>query len=236
MTKLGSKRHDTRNLLIGVACLASSSAFAAPNLLSNGSFESPVLPPGSDFLVAPVGGSVIPGWSVVGAAGQNVAIIEALYNLPDAAGINFTAADGVQWIDMAGAGINSTEGVLQSVSLPAGTYSLSFSIGNVVAAAAGLGTTSKANLLINGIFAQSFINGGSIAGAVSWQQFAYTFSAGGVTTIEFRNGDGPSDNLNGFDNVVLSAVPEPATAVSLILGLFFLLAAPGGVIRSRFKE
>ena len=167
---------------------------------------------------------------------QNVAIIEALYNLPDAAGINFAAADGVQWIDMAGAGINSTEGVLQSVSLPAGTYSLSFSIGNVVAAAAGLGTTSKANLLINGIFAQSFINGGSIAGAVSWQQFAYTFSAGGVTTIEFRNGDGPSDNLNGFDNVVLSAVPEPATAVSLILGLFFLLAAPGGVIRSRFKE
>ena len=208
-------------LVLSAICVVSSGTFAQTNLIINGSFELPILTPGSDFLTAPVGGAVIPGWSVVGASGQNVAVIEALYNLPDAAGINFAAADGVQWIDMAGVGINSTEGVLQSVPLPADTYNLSFSVGNVVAAAAGLGTQSTINLRINGVLAQSFTNTGAGGGAVNWQRFSYTFAGSGSTSIEFRSGDGVSDNLNGLDNVVLVAVPEPSSTITLLLGLTF---------------
>lgn len=85
-------------------------AMAATNLVANGSFESPVLTPGSDYLIASVGSSTITGWAVVGPPGTNVAIVEELYNLSDALGINFAAADGVQWIDMTGAGSNAYEG------------------------------------------------------------------------------------------------------------------------------
>ena len=106
-TTFSGTRRQVRDALALVALSTTTGAFAGQNLLLNGSFELPVLTSGSDFLVAPVGSSVIPNWAVVGAPGKNVAIIEALYNLPDAAGINFAAADGVQWIDMAGAGANA---------------------------------------------------------------------------------------------------------------------------------
>jgi len=176
MTTCTWTRREVRDVLVLSALFTATGVFAGPNLLSNGSFELPVLTPGTDYLVAPVGGSAIPGWAVVGAPGKNVAVIEALYNLPDAAGINFAAADGVQWIDMAGAGANATEGVLQSVSLVPGAYTLTFQIGNVVAAAAGLGTQSKTDLWINGSFIQSFTNSASGGGAVNWQAFSYTLA------------------------------------------------------------
>ncbi len=203
---------------------------AQANLITNGSFETPTLTPGSDYVIATVGGSTIPGWSVVGPTGLHVAIVEALYDLPDSAGINFAAADGVQWIDLAGAGANTYEGLLQSFSLTPDTYSLSFYIGNVVDPASGLGTQSAVDLLINGIQVQSFANSGSGGTGINWQKFTYEFSGSGLTTIEFRNLDGATDNLNGLDNVVLAAVqqpttavPEPSTIALLIAGFLSLL-------------
>ena len=209
--------------IASAALLASSVAtLAATNLVANGSFESPILTPGSDYLVASVGSSTITGWAVVGSPGQNVAMIEALYNLPDAAGINFAAADGVQWIDMTGAGSNSTEGLQQSVTLAPGSYTLSFYVGNVVAAAAGLGTQSTIDLWLNSSFVQSFTNSGSGGTGINWQQFSYAFIASGLTSIEFRNADGANDNFNGLDHVFLTAVPEPSMLAMSISGLLFL--------------
>lgn len=229
MPRFKSKRAKVHAFLTIAACLVSSSAFAAPNLISNGSFESPALPPGSDFLVVPVGSPTIPGWSIVGGPGESLAVVEELYNLPDGAGIDFAAADGAQWIDLSGPGVNANDGVLQSVSLNAGSYILSFSVGNVIAPAAFLGTQSRADLWINGTFAQSFTNPGSGGGAINWQPFSYTFGANGSTSIEFRNGDGFGDNFNGLDNVVLSAVPEPSSAAILLLGI----VVAGYVVRVR---
>jgi hypothetical protein len=175
--------------MASAALLVSSVAtMAATNLVTNGSFESPTLTPGSDYLIASVGSGTITSWAVVGSPGQNVAMIEALYNLPDAAGINFAAADGVQWIDMTGAGSNSTEALQQSVTLAPGIYTLSFYVGNVVAAAAGLGTQSTVDLWLNSSFVQSFTNSGSGGAGINWQQFSHSFNAGGLTSIEFRNG------------------------------------------------
>ena len=202
--------------------LFSSPAISATNLISNGSFELPVLVPGSDYLVAPVGSAVIPSWSVVGPAGKNVAIIEALYNLPDAAGINFAAADGVQWIDMAGAGANTFEGVEQIVHLVSGSYDLSFSVGNVIAPANALGSQSTIDLWINGTKLQSYTNSASGGTGINWQGFSHTFVGIGSTTIQFRNADGTNDNLNGLDNVFLSAVPEASITTMLILGIAIL--------------
>lgn len=218
--------NSSKKVAVGLSTMALAlawpvSAYAA-NLISNGSFETPILTPGSDFLIATVGSSTVTGWTVTGPTGKNVAIIEALYNLPDGAGINFAAADGVQWIDMTGTGANSTEGLLQSVVLTPGAYNLSFYVGNVVAAAAFLGTQSTVSLFINSTLAQSFTNVGAGGAGVNWQQFSYNFSASGPTSIEFRNGDAANDHLNGLDNVVLTAVPEPETYAMLLAGLGLL--------------
>lgn len=202
--------------------LASTGASAATNLIANGSFESPVLSPGSDYLIVFVGGSNITDWSVIGPSGTNVAMIEELYDQPDGAGINFAAAEGVQWLDLTGGGSNSTEGVQQSVSLAPGSYTLSFYVGNVIAASAGLGTQSTVDLWLNGSFVQSFTNSGAGGAGINWQQFSHTFSGSGLTSIEFRNADGASDHLNGLDGVVLAAVPEPSTVAMSIAGLLLL--------------
>ncbi len=222
---LGALRSGMASAALLLACAGS---VAATNLVANGSFESPVLSPGSDFLVVFVGGSNITDWSVVGPAGKNVAIIEELYDLPDGAGINFAAADGVQWIDMTGGGSNSTEGVQQSVTLAPGAYTLSFYVGNVNEGA-NLGTQSTVDLWLNGSFIQSFTNSGPSGGAVNWQQFSHTFSGSGLTSIEFRNADAASDHLNGLDGVFLAAVPEPSTVAMSISGLLLL----GACLRRR---
>jgi hypothetical protein len=43
------------------------------------------------------------------------------------------------------------------------------------------------------------------SGVVTWKQFKKTFvAAGGPTTISFNNGDPPTDNYNGLDNIELA--------------------------------
>ena len=85
-----------------------------------------------------------------------------------------------------------------------------------------LGTQSTVSLFINSTLAQSFTNVGAGGAGVNWQQFSYNFSASGPTSIEFRNGDAANDHLNGLDNVVLTAVPEPETYAMLLAGLGLL--------------
>jgi len=133
-TKMSHKQAAAALLLFGLATSAQA------NLITNGSFESPILVSGSDYITVSVGSSTIPGWTVVGLPSQNVAVVEALYDLPDAAGINFAASDGVQWIDMTGAGSNGYEGLMQTVATAPGTYHLAFDVGNVIAPTFGLGT------------------------------------------------------------------------------------------------
>ena len=202
---------------VALGLIALSTSVRA-SLLTNESFESPVLVPGSDFLIVPVGGGAIPGWTVVGPAGKNVAIIEALYNLPDSAGINFAASNGVQWIDLTGGGANAYEGLAQTVATTPGSYNLEFDIGNVVAPAANLGTQSTIDLWLNGVLVQSFTNSSAGGGAINWETFKYSFAATGATKVEFRNADASGDNFNGLDNVVLAAVPEPASWLLSLVG------------------
>jgi len=192
--------------------------------VQNGSFESPVVTPGT-FILAPP--NTIPNWSVVGPAGTDVGVVSTTFTQ---GGFSFPAEDGVQWLDLTGLNSNSTEGVAQTVTTILGhTYQLSYFIGNTTAGTP-FGTMSTVNVSINGVPTFSDTNSDtSPAGGTTqdWKQFTHTFVAtGGSTTLTFLNGDPSTDNNNGLDNVVLNdlgvvgtPVPEPASAALVVSGL-----------------
>src|SRR5436309_10360856 len=103
----------------------SGSAFA--NLITNGNFETPVVPPGG--FISVFTGSSFAGWAVVGAPGY-VSPISGLYsNL----GFTFRAQEGDQWLDLTGPFTSFGTGIQQTVPTDVGTaYDLSFWIGNQV--------------------------------------------------------------------------------------------------------
>jgi hypothetical protein len=197
-------------LLCGVSARAA--------LLTNGSFETPVVPAGS-FQLFFTGGSFT-GWSVVGATG-NVGIVSGTFTQN---GISFPAEDGSQWLDLTGLNSNSATGVQQTVATtPGTTYDLSFFVGNVVNPGGIFGTTSTVRVLVNGTLLLSATNsqGGT---TLTWEKFSQVFTASSSsTTITFLNGDLPSGFSNGLDNIVLTAVPasvpEPSASLLLALGL-----------------
>ena len=199
------------NMFLGLILLAGSMAGA--NLLTNGSFESPVVSVGGGQIFN-VGSTSIPGWTVVGVNGFEVEIFSATFTLP---GYSFPAHDGNQWLDLTGAHSNNIEGVSQTVSTVTGTtYTLTFWVGNV--SGSSLGTISTVGLKINGVPAGNYTN--STPGTTTnWQKFTYAFIATQATTaIEFDNLDPTSDNANALDNVDLeeggTALPLPVNLIS----------------------
>jgi hypothetical protein len=110
------------------------SGIAQANLLTNGSFESPIVPAGGG-LIYPVGSNGISGWTVVGLSGFEVEVFSGSVTISP---FTFPAQDGNQWLDLTGAHSNNIEGVSQSVSTVAGkTYTLTFWVGNVSGGALG---------------------------------------------------------------------------------------------------
>lgn len=205
---------------LGVAFLLTAGGANAQ--VANGSFEAPLVQPGSYSSFA-VGSNAIPGWTVVGPAGTEVAIVNTTFTQ---FGVTFEAQSGAQWLDLTGTGSNSSEGVSQTVSTIAGhPYEVTFFVGNTTGGSV-FGTTSTVNLAINGVQSFSAVNSMTNATALSWQQFAYDFVAtGNSTTLVFSNGDPGGDNSNGLDNValiergaVITPVPEPETYAMMIAG------------------
>lgn len=191
--------------------LAAGSA-DAQNLLTNGSFESPVAADAS-FIQFNSGSHGIPGWTVTGPAGRGVAVVNTNSS---SNGVSFPAEDGDQWLDLTGNGSNDAEGVAQTVdTVPGHTYTLSFWVGNVTERG---GVYSSVGLSIDGTPVENFTN--SYPGDTQvWQQFFYVFvAAGDTTTIEFDNLDPRSDNANGLDDVDLeeggSSSPPPANLIT----------------------
>ncbi len=220
-------------IAVGASLLVAVSS-AQANLLTNGSFETPAVPVGS-FTTFPVGSALIPGWSVFGPAGTNVAIVSGSFSQN---GVSFPAQDGLQWLDLTGNGANSAEGVSQNVATTVGNlYQLSLYVGNTTGGGV-FGTTSTVNVSLNGVPTFVDVNDTVSATTLNWELFTHPFIATGAsTTLGFQNGDPSNDNSNGLDNVVLldlgpavSRVPEPGTLALLAIGL-----AAFGMARNRRK-
>jgi hypothetical protein len=220
-----------RNNLLAVAGLLAifGSLPLQADSITNGSFETPVVPVGN-FTNFASGSTGITGWTVVGATG-GVSIVSGTFTQN---GILFPAENGNQWLDLTGNGINSNEGVEQTFATTSGAqYTLSFWVGNVFNPGGIFGTTSTVDVLLGGPKGTSLItatNASTTTGIQIWDQFTTTFTAtGSTTTLDFLNGDPGSDNSNGLDNVSVNpsgttpTVPEPSTLLLLGSGSLGLL-------------
>ena len=214
--------------VLAVAIVLAAAGDARANLITNGSFEAPIVPVGffTNFLS---GSTLIPGWTVTG---PEVSIVNTTY--APGGGFTFPAEQGSQWLDLTGDASNTFEGVVQTVSTTPGTnYDLSFWVGNISGSI--WGTTSTVEVQINGTSVGSETN--STPGTtLTWEQFTTPFMAtGATTTIAFDNLDPSTDNSNGLDNVDLevatspSPTPEPSALVLFGTGLLGL----GGFARRR---
>jgi Protein of unknown function (DUF642) len=229
------KRIFARKFLVSLALLGAVPFSAQANLLTNGSFESPSVPNGN-FTSFSTGSVLIPGWTVTGPAGTSVSIVNTAFTQN---GVTFQAGDANQWLDLTGAGVNSTEGLSQVVvTTPGNVYQLTYLIGNTSGGGA-FGTASNVKVLVNGLQTFSDTNSTISATSLNWGAFSHNFTASGAsTTLLFQNGDPSSDNSNGLDNVVLldlgpgggTSVPAPASFALILLGMGSL-----GLARKRFK-
>jgi hypothetical protein len=204
---------STVKTLIAVCTFSMVAGFARGNLVTNPSFETPVVTAGS-FQNFSTGSTGITGWTVTGPADTAVSIISTTFAQY---GVTFEAENGNQWVDLTGDGSNSTEGIMQSVATTSGTnYALTFYIGNTTGGEI-FGTTSTDALYINGTEVNTYENSTADSTGLNWEQFTYGFTASGTsTTIGFVNLDPSNDNSNGLDMVDLevgapAAVPEPAS-------------------------
>jgi Protein of unknown function (DUF642) len=198
-----------RMVVAGLAgCVLGLSTMGAPaasavttNLVRNGGFESPVVPPGS-FQGFSTGQS-FSHWTVTGASG-NVAVVSGTFTQ---SGFSFPAKSGHQWLDLTGVS-NSATGVAQTVATAAGTlYTLTFSVGNLVDPGGIFGTTSTVHVLVDGNPLFTAVNSKG-AGSTSqvWKTFRVNFTAASATTtIAFINGDPSNDTENALDAIKLVA-------------------------------
>ncbi len=213
-------------LRILTVCLAA--AFATPacaNLITNGSFESPIVPAGST-LNFPGGSTGIPGWTAVGVDSD---LISTTFTQ---SGVTFNAQDGQQWIDLAGHTSNSqTSGVTQNIAtVLGGLYTISFYVGSADDNVNNFFFPSTIDLSINGGPRAHFTNTIAPSNHLDWKQFVVPFVATGTSTnLTFYNGGASNNFLSALDNVVV--VPEP---LSLTLCLSALVCgAIGTHIRRR---
>lgn len=188
------------------AGIAAAPAHASANLLSNSSFETPIVAGG--FTTVGTGGD-LGAWTVDSGSIDHI-------------GSYWQAADGVQSVDMSG---NEDGKISQTVNTSAGqTYELSWwESGNNDGGSA----IKHLSALIdnNQVALAAFDTTGTTKSNMRWTKFTYDFvSVGGPTTVSFQGTEGNPYGA-ALDNVSLKAVPEASTVV-----LFGLMLVGGSLL------
>jgi hypothetical protein len=189
--------------LAGSATPARSS-YRAVNLIRNGSFELPGVGTGYTLFTP---GQQFAGWTVVGPDQSNVAVISGSFAQN---GFSFPAAAGKQAMDLTGTSdlVNrNLAGVSQVVKTARGaSYTLRFSVSNVVNPGGVFGTSSTVEVQVNGqraLLAKNALGKGSATQV--WKAFSLRIKASSTSTkIAFLNYDPASDTANGLDAVSLT--------------------------------
>lgn len=198
------------------ALILASSTVSAANLVTNGSFESPNVVGGANYVLYTTGSTGITGWTVLGPAPS-----ASVQLTPDTfAGLK--ASDGRQWIDLTG--ITGYDKGLRSdvITTTLGTtYYLSFDVGNYLPFG-----VSTLGVSINGGPEQLFVNTSLAVTAtnpMNWAGFGFswvaTSASAQLTFIGRANGALSNFSGIGLDNVVFAPVPEPGRLGLLVLGL-----------------
>ncbi len=208
----------------------------AQAVLTNGSFEDPIVPTG--FYTNFAGGStLITDWTVVGV---DAAIVNKTFVQN---GITFQAHSGDQWLDLAGVASNSsTSGVTRNVLTILGQeYDIGFFVGSATDHSIFFPTT--VDLSVDAGPRVSFTNPNAPTDHLDWMGFTSRFTAtSALTNITFFNGGSSNNYLNGLDDVTFEPAgqgpgPGPGTAVpepsSLMMGIMAMGAVVMGLVSRR---
>jgi len=190
---------NMKKLLAAVLFFAAGAASAGPiNLITNGSFEKNGVKAQSWTIK-----SALDGWNV-GPLG-----VEVRNNVAG------TAQDGSNFLELDSTGNSWISQTVDTIA--GGKYNLSFYYApreNTAAKTNGIDVLWNGNLL-------KHLEEDNFASKTNWFKIDLTaFAVGSLSTLSFR-ASGISDSIGGsLDNVSLtSAVPEPATIASMLLGL-----------------
>ncbi|TPE63619.1 PEP-CTERM sorting domain-containing protein [Sandaracinobacter neustonicus] len=214
---------------------ALSGGAQAANLLTNGSFEQPVLSAMStNIAFYGLGSTAMTGWTVDKLPGGD-AVVQLTNN---SAFAGLTGTDGVQWLDLTG-NVGRGAGVLSNgVATTAGTnYLVSFDVGAVYYN--GSYGAATVDLYVNNALAGSYTVQPGATNGFNWVRYSYGFAGTGapVTIGLYASKSLGSSNLGvGLDNVVMEAkapvvpgVPEPASWALMIAGF----GLTGAAVRRR---
>ena len=219
-------------VVAGVSGIGIGGIAQAANLLTNGSFEQPVLSTlSTNIAYYGHGNTSMTGWTVDMRSGATSPYVQLTNN---SAFGGLSASDGIQFLDLTGI-VGRSAGVLSNAvnTLTGYDYRVSFDVGAVFYN--GSFGAATVDLQINGALVGSYTVQPPSNNSLNWQNVSYGFAGTGapVRIGLYASASLASSDLGvGLDNVVLTetltpppppppapGVPEPASWAMLIAGL-----------------